>query len=404
METQPRVLMVGSVYPRCPEDAEVPWLRETVRRLRERGVEVEVLAPSWKGLKSHTVDGTPVHRFRYGPARWEYLTHDEGAPNKVRSRPWMKLLAIPYVISGTIECFLLCRRKEFTVLHIHWPFPHGLIGMFNSVLLKVPLVLTFHGAELVLARESGIARRVIDWSLRRCRLATANSSYTKELAQAIRPVNVEVLPYGSTFSEDSGRSGSPGKGGRSGRPFRVLFVGRHIERKGVPDLIDATRFFPAEPDWELVIVGSGDRTREWKARAARAGGRILFPGKIETDSLQEQYSEADVFVLPAIVDSRGDTEGLGVVLLEAIAAGLPVVASRVGGIVDVIRHEDTGLLVPPGDPRALAEAIVRVRSDPGMAAKRVARAREHAREFFSWDRLIDRWMDLYQAVSREKDV
>lgn len=357
-------------------------------------MEIEVLVPSWKGLKSHAIDGTRVHRFRYAPARWEFLTHDEGAPNKIRKAPWLKWLAIPYVISGTVKCFLLSWRGGFSVLHVHWPFPHGLIGMISAGLLKIPLILTFHGAELVLARHSFLARKVIEWSLRRCALATANSTYTKDLVEAIHPVGAEVLPYGAPFADRPGETRKEEK-----KCFRILFVGRHIERKGVPHLLEATRHFPAHIDWELVIVGSGDQTGRWKAQAAGLGDRIRFTGKVDAEALQRLYASADVFVLPAIVDSRGDTEGLGVVLLEAIEAGVPVVASRVGGIVDVIRHEETGLLVAPGEPSLLAREIFRIHSDPELARALTARAKTHARKFFNWDSLIDRWVTLYRSFT-----
>ena len=82
-----KVLVIGSVYPRFEKDNEVPWLRKSVATLRELGVEVEVLAPSYKGLASHTIDGVTVHRFRYAPKNLEILTHDEGAPTKMAKHP-----------------------------------------------------------------------------------------------------------------------------------------------------------------------------------------------------------------------------------------------------------------------------------------------------------------------------
>ena len=90
-----KVLMIASVYPRYPEDKEVPWFREAVHRLTTSGIEVEILAPSYEKLPSHEIDGTTVHRFRYAPKSWENLTHDEGAPNKIRKNRLLSLLAIP---------------------------------------------------------------------------------------------------------------------------------------------------------------------------------------------------------------------------------------------------------------------------------------------------------------------
>ena len=93
------VLVITSTYPRHATDYAVPWMRETHRRLADQGHNVTVLAPSFKGLTSHQIDGIDVVRFRYAPAAFETLTHEEGATHKVR-KPWMQLLAIPYIIMG----------------------------------------------------------------------------------------------------------------------------------------------------------------------------------------------------------------------------------------------------------------------------------------------------------------
>ena len=93
-----KVLVIGSVYPRFHEDAEVPWLRTSIAHLKKAGLQVQVLAPAYRGLKSHEIDGVPVNRFRYAPANLEMLTHEEGAPSKMASKPWLQLLAIPYII------------------------------------------------------------------------------------------------------------------------------------------------------------------------------------------------------------------------------------------------------------------------------------------------------------------
>ncbi|MBR6454921.1 MAG: glycosyltransferase, partial [Fibrobacter sp.] len=124
-----KVLVIGSVYPRFQEDAEVPWLRTSISHLKKAGVEIQVLAPSYKGLKSHDIDGTHVNRFRYAPANWEILTHEEGAPSKMASKPWLQLLAIPYIINGFIQCLRICRKWRPDVIHAHWPFPHAYIAL-----------------------------------------------------------------------------------------------------------------------------------------------------------------------------------------------------------------------------------------------------------------------------------
>src|SRR5207247_5934205 len=138
----------------------------------------------------------------------------------------------------------------------------------------------------------------------------------------------------------------------------VLFVGRLVERKGVAHLIEAiARLGSRGP--RLEIVGEGPERPGLEALAARLGvvDRVVFRGKIPPDELQASYARAAVCVLPSVLDARGDTEGLGVVLLEAMNHGTPVIASRVGGIPDIVEDGVSGLLVPPGDADALAAAV-----------------------------------------------
>ena len=194
-----KVLVIGSVYPRFQEDSEVPWLRSSIEHLKKAGVEIQVLAPSYKGLKSHDIDGTHVNRFRYAPAAWEILTHEEGAPSKMASKPWLQLLAIPYIINGFIQCLRICRKWRPDVIHAHWPFPHAYIALGAAKLFKIPLVLNFHGAELLLIRKKKWVKPLLKFAIGRAQAVFANSSFTAGKIKAIRNVNVEWSPYGTTL-------------------------------------------------------------------------------------------------------------------------------------------------------------------------------------------------------------
>src|SRR5690606_36597470 len=137
--------------------------------------------------------------------------------------------------------------------------------------------------------------------------------------------------------------------------------------------------------------GEGDQTDALRARAdAVPGGHIRFAGRLPAGALREAYGAAHAFVLPAVVDSRGDTEGLGVVLVEAAEYGLPLVDSAVGGIVDVVEDDVTGIAVPPAAPQALANALRRLAEDPALATRVAENARAHVRALFDWDGIIDR--------------
>jgi glycosyltransferase involved in cell wall biosynthesis len=410
-----KVLVIGSVYPRFQEDAEVPWLRTSIAHLKKAGVEIQVLAPAYKGLKSHDIDGTHVNRFRYAPASWEILTHEEGAPSKMASKPWLQLLAIPYIINGFFQCIRICRKWRPDVIHAHWPFPHAYIALGAAKLYKIPLVLNFHGAELLLIRKKKWVKPLLKFAIGQAQAIFANSSFTAGKIKALRNVDVEWSPYGTTLegaslplaSAADAASATPSSGGTPQRPephainnkFKILFVGRHIERKGICYLIEAAKYLPRDK-FEIRIVGVGDMTEQLtqQAAAVNEGAEIIFTGKLSPEDLANEYKTANVFTLPAIVDHKGDTEGLGVVLIEAMELGLPIVASNVGGIPDVVVNGESGILVPEKDPVALANAFKRLEADPTLIQKLLAGARKRIDKCFTWDGIIERQVEVYKKV------
>ena len=412
-----KVLVIGSVYPRFQEDAEVPWLRTSIAHLKKAGVEIQVLAPAYKGLKSHDIDGTHVNRFRYAPASWEILTHEEGAPSKMASKPWLQLLAIPYIINGFFQCIRICRKWRPDVIHAHWPFPHAYIALGAAKLFKIPLVLNFHGAELLLIRKKKWVKPLLKFAIGQAQSIFANSSFTAGKIKALRNVDVEWSPYGTTLegaslplaSAADAASATPSSGGTPQRPephainnkFKILFVGRHIERKGICYLIEAAKYLPRNK-FEIRIVGVGDLTEQLKQQAATVndGAEIIFTGKLSPEDLANEYKTANVFTLPAIVDHKGDTEGLGVVLIEAMELGLPIVASNVGGIPDVVVDGESGILVPEKDPAALADAFKRLEADPTLIQKLLAGARNRIDKCFTWDGIIERQVEVYKRLHR----
>lgn len=412
-----KVLVIGSVYPRFQEDAEVPWLRTSIAHLKKAGVEIQVLAPAYKGLKSHDIDGTHVNRFRYAPASWEILTHEEGAPSKMASKPWLQLLAIPYIINGFFQCIRICRKWRPDVIHAHWPFPHAYIALGAAKLFKIPLVLNFHGAELLLIRKKKWVKPLLKFAIGQAQAIFANSSFTAGKIKALRNVDVEWSPYGTTLegaslplaSAADAASATPSSGGTPQRPephainnkFKILFVGRHIERKGICYLIEAAKYLPRDK-FEIRIVGVGDLTEQLKQQATTVneGAEIIFTGKLSPEDLANEYKTANVFTLPAIVDHKGDTEGLGVVLIEAMELGLPIVASNVGGIPDVVVDGESGILVPEKDPAALADAFKRLEADPTLIQKLLAGARNRIDKCFTWDGIIERQVEVYKRLQQ----
>jgi len=189
------------------------------------------------------------------------------------------------------------------------------------------------------------------------------------------------------------------------RAKEILFVGRLVERKGVEYLLRALRIVYPKIDVRLTVVGTGPLFPALKALTVELGleDRVNFTGALPQQELEKAYRRCDLFVLPACYDSSGDTEGLGVVLLEALSCGKPVIGSNVGGIPDIIKHEQTGLLVPEKDPEALAQAIERVLSDPSLYFSLAKNGFEYAKNTFSIQSIARRGKELYLTILSAKD-
>jgi glycosyltransferase involved in cell wall biosynthesis len=282
------------------------------------------------------------------------------------------------------------------VIHVHWPLPLALFGWAAQKARAAPLITTFYGVELRWVKSSlRFLKRFVAWAARRSDRVVAISSYTAAELRELAEVPVEVIPYTAELPAPK-----PSRRARQPTAKTILFVGRLVERKGVAFLIDALSRLriPAE----LVVIGEGaERVRlQDVARRRGVADRVTFRGKVSDAELRRAYQTADVFVLPATLDARGDTEGLGVVLLEAMNYGVPVIASNVGGIVDIVVHGQTGILVRPGDAAALATALDRVLGDPELARRYGAAGRERLRNDFSWEAITRRWDALYNSLTK----
>lgn len=400
-----RILHVVTAFPRHEGDVIAPWLVELLKRLRAAGHQVEVFCSAYRGGGGTAFDGIPVHRFRYFPARWEDLTHDEAAPDRMR-RSWRyKLMPAFYVAGGMFAIWRLCRQRRYDVVHVHWPMPHVLFGAVARATCGARLVTLWYGVELRWVQSSlPWLGWLVRWALKTSDQVVAISSYTAAEITRVSAVPVRVIPYtvGLPDSAPPSPSSSASPGADSwNKGFRVLFVGRLVERKGVAELIEAVRRLPPALGVRLDVIGDGpERPRlEALVRESGLGERVVLRGRVSAAELRAAYGAADALALPSVLDSRSDTEGLGVVLLEAMSYGVPVIGSRIGGIPDIVIDGETGLLVPPGDPAALAAALQRLAQDDDLRARLGAAGRAHIRGPFAWENVVAAWESCYAAAT-----
>lgn len=174
-------------------------------------------------------------------------------------------------------------------------------------------------------------------------------------------------------------------------PVRIASVGRLVEKKGYDDLLDALAQLPGDLDWQLEHIGGGALEQQMSAQAARLGlsDRITWQGRKPQSDVKDLLARADIFVLASKIAGDGDRDGLPNVLMEAQAMGVACISTAVSAIPELILDGETGRLVPPGDPEALALAITELARDADLRETLAAAASQRVREAFDMNAGID---------------
>jgi glycosyltransferase involved in cell wall biosynthesis len=287
---------------------------------------------------------------------------------------------------------------RYDVLHAHL-FRANLAARVAGHLAGVPVVITsHHDTDVWMRAPHRLAERLTaKWSDRVVTCSEAVRRYAIERhglpAARVRTLrNAIELPAAPPGEAE--RAGARRDLGAGPGDLLVATLGRLDEpKKGLATFLDAARLVAAsEPRARFALVGDGPARADLERRARVPGleGRLVFTG--ERRDVHAILSGVDIFVQPSL------WEGFGLTVIEAMAAARPIVASRVGGIPEALRHGVDGLLVPPGDPAALAEAIVRLARDPELAARLGSAGRTRACEEFGIDGLVDATIAMYDEL------
>ena len=337
-----KVAVFTTSYPRSPDDFAGLFVSGLVERVRDRGIDVEVVAP--------------------GDYRTFNLSSDGGGiVRAVKGRPWVA----PFML-GSMARALRRAARDADLVHAHW-----LAGGAVALLSGKPFVVTLHGTisggwldDFKLLRTAPrLARLVLD-------RARAVICVSEALTAAAREAGVEravFIPNGIEI---------PNEVGDEAEPPEVLYTGRLAPEKGIEDLAAAS------DGLNLVVSGDGPL-------------RSLVPqalGFLTRDELERRYERAAIVVCP----SR--SEGFGVVCAEAMAHGKPVVAGAVGGLLNLVEHERTGLLVPPGDPPALRAALNRLLGDRELRLRLGREGREKIIAGYSWEKVVAKTVAVYEGA------
>jgi glycosyltransferase involved in cell wall biosynthesis len=376
-----RILEVTQRYPPALGGVE-RHVERLVRELSAAGATVEVVTSDLRREQPFSRGGFPA----------------ESGPVPVRRhrsvRAWPAPHGVGIVVPGMLSDLL---RTRFDVVHAH-SFGHfpTIAGRLGKLLRGVPLVVTPHSDPGTGTPSSQLwSRSVIGLTVRGADRTVALSQLEAAwLARLGAPADrICVIPAGIDVPEFA----SLPRRARGVGPRTVLFVGRlDLRQKGLEPLVRAFALLPSALDARLRVVGEdwgGLAPAAALARSLGVGGRVTFVGAVSRDELLREYAGAELFVLPSLFDS------FPVVVAEAMATGLPVVATRVGGVPEIVADGETGVIVPAGDPPSLAEAMGRVLSDPALGIRWGEAGRRRVSRL-DWSQVMPAYLRLFSEVHR----
>lgn len=346
--------------------------RELLVRLAALGAEVEVLLPA--GLPCPDVTGWQVRRL---PLRRGYR--------------WFvsNLFFVPYIGRAY-------HQRPFDILRVHSLRFTGLAALWARQLYRLPVPVVMHHHHLdrdrwtdhIERRVARAANRIITGS------HFAQKQLTAELG--VPPEKITVIPYGIPEQYRSLPLSRALQHRLHLTDTRVLLhIGSLIPRKNLPVLLDAFKAVLTQlPQTRLVLIGSGPEEARLRSQARHLGleRAVVFAGFVTEQEKLEYYSLADVFVSPSLL------EGFGLAVCEAMACGVPVVATQAGSLPEVVGDGETGLLVPTGDGDALSRAILRLLQDDGLAQRLGRAGQARVERLFRWDVAARRTLELYEAL------
>jgi glycosyltransferase involved in cell wall biosynthesis len=405
------VVMVTSSYPRFPGDSVGTFMEPIATSVAARGHDVHVVAP-WHPLvaRQDEENGVRFHFYKYAPTPGLNVFGYAAAMRADVSLRGAAYLAAPLALAaGWRRARAVARAHRATIMHGHWVVPGGVVAAAAAP--SLPLVVSLHGSDVYVAETVWPARRAAQIVFERAGAVTACSEDLRQRAIGLgaTAAKVNVVPYGvdpERFRPNPfARARLRATLGIASHTPLVFSAGRLVKKKGFEYLIDALASIPQEVNVQAAIAGAGDLESELRARAesARIGYRVRFLGNLSQDEIAGWLATADIVAIPSVRDDSGNVDGLPNIVLETMASGTPLISTPAGGIAAVVRHGDTGMIVPERNSAELAAAILALTRQPEMRVRLGEAARASVVARFGWEIVASRFEEAYdRALEKAK--
>jgi len=397
-----KIYSLATTYPESVTSTKPKFVHVLNKELAKLGVNVKVIVPHTKNSQStEDMESVLIRRFKYLPENYEL--NDRSIPDEMKRSKFGRVKLALMIGIFFIFTYFECLKEKPDIIHGHWAFPGGYIAYVVSKLVGSKCVISIHGAETPLLKKSKFILKKTINSLNKAHAVIVNSDFTKNEYKKLgvkedKMTKINPPPNFVQHTQDKELLEKFRRKFALDDSKIVLFVGRLVERKGVEYLIKAIPKIKTT-QVHVIIAGGGWLMNDLKKLVTSLGldNKISFFGPPTNEELGHLHDISDVFVVPSIVDSTGETEGLGLVIPEAMESGLPVIATAVGGIVDVVKNNENGILINQKDSGAITEAVDKILSNKDFADKLIQNSKKTVNEFLP-SIIAKKHLELFQTI------
>lgn len=400
-----RVCIFSHTFPRFPGDTAAPFMGNLAEALAKKGHKVFTLIPFDPQIKFKVKRPYKLKAYRYiFPDKWHKLGFSRTLQGDKNLKLETYILSPFLFLFGFLSLLNLVKKEKIECISAHWIIPNGFIASLVSKITGVPVTVTIPGSDIYLGGKNIFFRWMVGFAAKNANFVLSDSSsYIGQLNDlGFHPRHTAIIRYGvnaEKFKPTSKDKKIIKKLGLSADQPIIVAVGRLVAKKGFLYLIKAMPdVLKKIKNARLVIVGDGDQKVELVKEAVnlKVKDNVIFAGTISYDELSKYYNLGDICVMPSIKDEQGNIDASPVAMMEAMACGKPVVATKFSGSEDLVINGQTGFLVKEKNEKEISKAITSLLSKLSNDVKKLQKfVRKVAVDNFSTKSIAEKYSEIF---------